>query len=111
MFQPNDKKTKGSATAEHLDNAASDFKSAKSELRNAKNSATSELADRAEDKVRDLRASAREAGEKVQHFLHDRQDELMHAKDSAERTIRANPLAAAAGAFLAGAIISRIFKR
>lgn len=116
MFQsPKDNKK---AAAEHADNAVSDFKSAKNELKSAKNAAVSGLRDEAEDfadkadsKVRNLREQAREAGEKVQHFLHDRKDELVDAKGRAERTIKANPVQSAAIAFVTGAIISRLFKR
>jgi len=116
MFQPSTKDKK--AAQDHIDNAASDLKNVKNELKSAKDSALSaakselrDASDRAEDKVRDLRATAREAGEKVQHFLHDRRDDISHAKDSAERTIRANPLASAAAAFVGGVIISRLLKR
>ncbi len=116
MFQPTEKKAK--SAADNADNAMSDYKSGKNELRNAKDKALSgassaldEAGDKIESKVRHLRDQARDAGEKVQHFLHDRQDELVHARDSAERTIRANPLASAAAAFAVGAVISRLFKR
>lgn len=115
MFQnTKDKKN----VAEHLEGAGAELKQAKSELKQAKDSAInvakSEFRDAsatAEDKVRDLRVAAREAGEKMQHFLHDRRDDLDHAKDKAERTIRANPLASAAAAFVGGLIISRLFRR
>jgi len=116
MFQNNPKEKK--AAEAHVDNAVSDIKSAKGELKNAKDEAVKgakreleRFSDTAEDKVRGLRESAREAGEKVQHFLHDRKDDVAHAKDTAERTIRSNPLASAAIAFATGALLSRLLKR
>lgn len=115
MFQnTKDKKN----TTDHLEQAGTELKQAKSELKQAKDSALSvakselrDASDKAEDKVRDLREAALEAGEKVQHFLHDRRDDLDYAKDKAERTIRANPLASAAVAFVGGLIISRLLRR
>lgn len=108
MFQsPKD----GKKAADHVDSAVADFKNAKNELRSAKDAALNEASDRAESTVRDLRSQARDAGEKVQHFLHDRREDITHAKDSAERTIRANPLASAAAAFVSGVILSRLFRR
>lgn len=114
MFQqPKDKKA-----ADHVDNAVSDLKNAKGELKNAKNAAIDSASrkldnvrDEAESTVAQLRVQAREAGEKVQHFLHDRAEDLSHARTKAESTIRSKPLAAAAGAFIAGALLSRLLKR
>lgn len=107
MYQSKEKKN----AEKHLDNAASELRNAKDSAVSAAKGEASRLQDRAEDKVRDLRATAREAGEKVQNFLHERRDDAQHARETAERTIRANPLASAAAAFAVGAIISRIFKR
>lgn len=116
MFQQT--KDKASKAADHAETGMSNFKTAKNELKSAKDSAISEAkgamyeaSDKADAKVQNLRDQAREVGEKVQHFLHDRRDELSHAREGAERTIRSNPLATTAGAFLAGAILSRLFKR
>lgn len=114
MFQ--DSKSKKNQAAENIDNAMSDFKSGKNELKNAKDNAVSgvksalrEAAD--DDKVRDLRETAREAGERVQHFLHDRREDVVHARETAERQIRSNPLAAAGILLAAGAILGRLMKR
>lgn len=115
MFQSKDPKK---AAADHAENAVADFKSAKSEVKSAKNAAVSAARDeadnfsnRAESKVRDLRDQARDAGERVQTFLHERKDDLVHVRDNAERTIKANPIQSAAIAFVTGAILSRLFKR
>jgi len=108
MFQnTKDKKN----TADHLEQAGTELKKAKDSALNVAKSELRDASDTAEDKVRDLRIAAREAGEKVQHFLHDRRDDLGQAKDKAERTIRANPLASAAVAFVGGLIISRLLRR
>ena len=113
-------KDKKSTAADHVENAASDFRSGTNELKSAKDSALSsarsngtaaEFADRAESTVRHLREHARDAGEKVQHFFSHRREDLTQARDTAERTIRSNPLASAAAAFVSGMIIARIFKR
>lgn len=116
MFQSPEKNKK--AAAEHVDNAVSDIKSAKGELKNAKDSAESgaraalrEAGDQAENTLRNLRAQAHEAGEKVQHFLHDRREDLDHARDRAERVVRANPIGSTVAAFVSGLIIARLFKR
>lgn len=107
MYQSKEKKN----AEKHLDNAASELRNAKDSAVSAAKGEANRLQDRAEDKVRDLRATAREAGEKVQNFLHERRDDVDHARATAERTIRANPLASTAAAFVTGAIISRLFKR
>lgn len=107
MYQSKDKKN----AEKHLDNAGNELRSAKDSALSAAKGEATRLQDRAEDKVRDMRATAREAGEKVQNFLHERRDDAQHARESAERTIRANPLASAAAAFVTGAILSRLFKR
>jgi ElaB/YqjD/DUF883 family membrane-anchored ribosome-binding protein len=107
MFQNKDNKN----AKKHLDNAGNELCSAKDSVVSAAKTELRSAGDRAEEKVRDLRATAREAGEKVQSFLHERKDDAQHAKDSAERTIRANPIASAAVAFVTGAILSRLFRR
>ena len=107
MYQNKDKKN----AEKHLDNAGEELRHAKDSAFSAAKNELGSLSGRAEDKVRDLRATAREAGEKVQEFLHERKDDVQHARDTAERTIRANPLASAAAAFVTGAILSRLFRR
>jgi hypothetical protein len=115
MFQsPKDKK---SIATNHAENAVTDIKNAKNELKQAKNAAVEGIRDeaesfseRAETKVRELRDHARDAGEKVQHFLHDRKSDLVDARDSAERTIKAKPVQSALVAFITGAVLSRLFK-
>lgn len=107
MYQSKDKKN----AEKHLENAGTELRNAKDSAVSAAKDEAGRLQSRAEDKVRDLRETAREAGEKVQNFLHERRDDAQHARESAERTIRANPLASAAVAFVTGAIISRLFKR
>lgn len=107
MYQNKDKKN----AEKHLDNAGNELRSAKDSAVNAAKTELRSAGERAEEKVRDLRATAREAGEKVQGFLHERKDDVQHARDTAERTIRANPLASAAAAFVTGAILSRLFRR
>lgn len=104
MYQNKDKKN----AEKHLENAGT-------ELRNAKDSAVSaaknELRDLAsDDRVRSLRETARETGERVQDFLHERRDDVQHARQSAERTIRANPLTSAAIAFFSGVLLSRLVR-
>lgn len=107
MYQNKDKKN----AEKHLDNAADELRSAKNSAVSAAKGELRNAESFAEDKVRNLRDTAREAGEKVQDFLHERRDDVQHARQSAERTIRANPLASAAAAFVTGAILSRLFRR
>ena len=98
-------------------NAMSDFKSAKDDVKSDVNQLKSdarETYDDARDAVkgnRSLRALAHDAGERVQDFLNTKQDQVHDVRVSAERTIRANPLAVTAAAFAAGAIVARLFRR
>lgn len=94
----------------NLENAKSDLRSAKDNTKAAIRSEFDDASDRAEGRVRDLRETAREAGERVQHFFTERRDDVQHARDAAERTIRANPLASALGALVGGIILGRLMR-
>lgn len=100
-------------TKDKLDNPESEFKTgqAKREAKRVTSDAIDTVASVTEGSIHHLRDQAREVGEKVQHFLHDRGEQLKDARVSAERTIRANPLASAGAAFLGGLIIARLLRR
>lgn len=106
MFQTGKEKDKAKTT-DYVENAVSDFKSGKNEMKRAARSSL----DDAEGTIHHLRDQAREVGEKVQHFMQDRREQLLDARVSAERTIRANPLATTAAAFVGGLILARLLRR
>ncbi len=106
MYQNKDKEAKA---ARQAGNAMADFKSGAQEAKNAKDTLLDGAG--AEETSRNLREIAHDAGERFQHFISGKKDQAHDAKVSAERAIRANPLAAAAAAFAGGVLLSRLLRR
>jgi hypothetical protein len=54
--------------------------------------------------------TARLAGERLQEYLQEKRGQLNYVSDRTRSTVKANPMASIAAAFVGGMIVRRLFK-
>lgn len=90
-------------------NKANDMKSR--DMKNAKDNVVDDLEDAAVATRQQLKTMARETGAQVQSFLTGKKEQIAEARETAERTIKANPFTTTVTAFATGLLLGRLLKR